>query len=163
MPQQDRKAREGNVVRRLTITAGATALGLAGYFTVSAATAVPIALGAGADAQQPPAGASQGDDQRFVRRVYVPASLQAPAGGVKAAGGQAATSGQSNTTAAPGTSAVSGTTPGTAPGSTAGPTPAPGPGTQPPATQPPPAPAATPPPTPTPAPTATTGGSTPAK
>ncbi|HKF75615.1 MAG TPA: hypothetical protein VKF59_05690 [Candidatus Dormibacteraeota bacterium] len=96
--QQERKEQEGAVVRRLTIGAGAAALGLAWYFTSSAATAAPLAFGAQPAAAEPPVvGIEQLDDRVFVRTVHVPA-MRAPAGGVKAgaarpAAGQAAGSG----------------------------------------------------------------------
>jgi hypothetical protein len=85
--QQQRRAQEGQVVRRLTVGAGAAALGLAGYFTVSAANAAPIAMGGQGDTAQQPAAAVQADlsDRVFVRRVHAPA-IQAPAGGVRPAG-----------------------------------------------------------------------------
>jgi hypothetical protein len=89
--QQQRRAQEGQVVRRLTIGAGAAALGLAAYFTVSAASAAPIAMGSeGTAAAQQPAAAVQADlsDRVFVRRVHAPA-IQPPAGGVRPAGTRA--------------------------------------------------------------------------
>jgi hypothetical protein len=92
--QQARKEQEGVVVRRLTVGAGAAALGLAWYFTASATTAVPVAFGAQPAADdQPVVGVEQLDDHVFVRTVHVPA-VRPPAGGVRAAapasGGQAA-------------------------------------------------------------------------
>jgi hypothetical protein len=91
MSQQQRRAQEAQVVRRLTVGAGAAALGLAGYFTVSAASAAPIAVGgAGNQAAQQPAAAVQANlsDRVFVRRVHAPA-IQPPAGGVRPAGTRA--------------------------------------------------------------------------
>lgn len=135
--QQARKEQEGAVVRRLTIGAGATALGLAWYFTSSAVTAAPLAFGAQPAAAGPPVmGIEQLDDRVFVRRVHVPA-LRPPAGGVRAgaarpAGGAASASGAA---AAP---AVGGTAPAQAA-------------------------AAAPIAQPAPTPVATTGGSTPVK
>jgi hypothetical protein len=88
MSQQERKVQEGEVVRRLTFGAGAAALGLAGYFTVSAATAGPVAFGSqpAADVQPvPAAGMQEISEKYFVRRVHV-APVRPPAGGVKAAG-----------------------------------------------------------------------------
>jgi len=83
MSQQARKEQEGVVVRRLTAGAGAAALGLAGYFTASASTAVPVAFGARPAAeQQPVVGIEQLDDHVFVRTVHVPAP-RPPAGGVR--------------------------------------------------------------------------------
>src|ERR1700730_13401823 len=87
MSQQERKAQESGVVRRLTRGTGAAALGLAGYFTVSAATAAPMvvfgAQPAGASPQ--PAGAPEPlDDRVFVRRSHVPA-VRPSAAGVKSA------------------------------------------------------------------------------
>src|SRR5262252_7935078 len=84
MSQQARKEQEGVVVRRLTVGAGAAALGLAWYFTASATTAVPVALGAQPAAdEQPVVGVEQLDDHVFVRTVHVPA-VRPPAGGVRA-------------------------------------------------------------------------------
>jgi hypothetical protein len=89
MNQRERKVQEGAVVRRLTFGAGAAALGLAGYFTVSAATAPPLAIGIqpAADVQPPPApaGLQEVSEKYFVRRVHVSA-LRPPAGGIQAAG-----------------------------------------------------------------------------
>ena len=143
MSQQDRKAQEGEVVRRLTIGASAAALGLAWYFTSSAATAVPVVLGAqpGAAAQPPAAGAEQLDDRVFVRTVHVPV-IRASAGGVRAATGQAAATARASSGVQAATPSAAGT------GSAS-------------ASQPVPASAAAPPPTPAPAPTAATGGSKP--
>jgi hypothetical protein len=84
MSQQARKEQEAAVVRRLTAGAGAAALGLAGYFTAAAVTAVPVALGAPAGSDQPVVGMEQIDDHVFVRTVHVPAP-RPPAGGVRAA------------------------------------------------------------------------------
>jgi hypothetical protein len=146
MSQQARKEQEGVVVRRLTVGAGAAALGLAWYFTASATTAVPIAFGAQAAGDgQPAVGVEQLDDHVFVRTVHVPA-VRPPAGGVKAgtaaSGGTAArtTAGATGTAASTSTSAAAA---GAAPVAIAQPVPA--------------APA------PTPKPVATTGASTPAK
>lgn len=86
MSQQERKAQEGEVVRRLTIGAGATALGLAWYFTASAASAVPIVFGAQptGEGKEPASWAEQLDDRVFLRTIHVQAtSLRGPAGGVK--------------------------------------------------------------------------------
>ena len=84
MGQQARKEQEGVVVRRLTLGAGAAALGLAWYFTASATSAVPVAFGAqpAADDQQV-VGIEQLDDHVFVRTVHVPV-VRPPAGAVKA-------------------------------------------------------------------------------
>src|SRR5690242_838988 len=85
MSQQARKEQEGVVVRRLTVGAGAAALGLAWYFTASATTAVPVAFGARPTADtQPVVGVEQLDDHVFVRTVHVPA-VRPPAGGVRSA------------------------------------------------------------------------------
>lgn len=96
MGQQERKAQEGAVVRRLTLGAGAAALGLAGYFTVAAATAAPIAFGAQSTAEEGPAvgSAEELDDRVFVRRVHVQAPPRPPVGGVKAVAGRTASGGQ---------------------------------------------------------------------
>jgi hypothetical protein len=95
MSQQERKAQESGVVRRLTRGAGAAALGLAGYFTVSAATAAPMAFGAQpTGAGQQPAGAAEAlDDRVFVRRVHVPAVRPSAAGVRSATAGRAASGG----------------------------------------------------------------------
>jgi pyruvate dehydrogenase E2 component (dihydrolipoamide acetyltransferase) len=89
MGQQERKAQEGAIVRRLTFGAGAAALGLAGYFTVSSATAAPVVTGiqpaAGVQPAPAAAGPAEVGEKYFVRRVHV-AAAQAPAGGVQAAG-----------------------------------------------------------------------------
>ena len=143
MSQQARKEQEGVVVRRLTVGAGAAALGLAWYFTSSATSAAPIAFGAqpAADPQQPVVGMEQLDDHVFVRTVHVQ-GMSAPAGGVRAGGARQGASGTSATMA-------------TSSGATrsapmAQPAPA--------------APAvAVPAPAPAPRPVATSGGSTPAK
>lgn len=139
MTQQERKAQEGEIVRRLTIGAGTAALGLAWFFTSSAVTAVPLAFGAQppADAQSPAAGAEQLDDRVFVRAVHRQA-MGPPAGGVRAAS-QAAGGVQAATTVGASSSVQAATA-------------APATGSPPPAR-----------PTPAPAPTAATGGSTPAK
>ena len=144
MSQQARKEQEGVVVRRLTVGAGAAALGLAWYFTASATTAVPVAFGSQPAADdQPVVGVEQLDDHVFVRTVHVPA-VRPPAGGVKAgaavSGGS--TAGARTTGGAASTSTSAGTA-GAAPAAIAQPVPA--------------APA------PTPKPVATTGASTPAK
>lgn len=103
MSQKARKEQEAVIVRRLTAGAGAAALGMAWYFTASAATAAPIALGAqpAADAQQPVIGVEQLDDRVFVRTVHVP-PIRPPAGGVKAGsqpgGGGQAPAGQTTPT-----------------------------------------------------------------
>jgi pilus assembly protein FimV len=86
MSQQARKEQEGIVVRRLTAGAGATALGLAWYFTASATTAAPIAFGAQPAPEQPVVGMEQLDDHVFVRTVHVPAP-QPSIGGVRSASG----------------------------------------------------------------------------
>jgi hypothetical protein len=142
--QQARKEQEGAVVRRLTVGAGAAALGLSWYFTASAVSAAPVAFGAqpADDAGQPVVGVEQLDDHVFVRTVHVQA-IRAPASGVKAGtgGGQAATgqpAARSSSGGAPAAAA------GAAPVAQA-------------------VPAAAAPPPPTPKPVATTGGSTPAK
>ena len=86
MSQQERKAQESEVVRRLTVGAGAAALGLAWYFTASATTAVPLAVSAQptGEGNEPASSAGQLDDRVFVKTVHVPASsLRGPAGGVK--------------------------------------------------------------------------------
>lgn len=151
MSQQERKAQEGQVVRRLTGGAGATALGLAWFFTASAATAAPVAFGASpaADPQQPVSGPEQLDDRVFVRRVHVPA-MRAPAGGVKAGTVATMSAAQAGSVGpAAGSGGASGGQAAAAGSTSSAPT----------AAQPAPAPVATPRPTPT----ATTGGSTPAK
>jgi len=142
MSQQARKEQEGRVVRRLTVGAGAAALGLAWYFTSSAASAVPVAFGAQPGAEPPVVGVEQLDDHVFVRTVHVPA-LAAPAGGVRA-GAARQTSGTSAKTTSGGAAAPA---QGTGAAAVAQPVPAP----------------AAPAPTPAPTPVATTGGSTPAK
>jgi hypothetical protein len=151
--QQARKEQEGLVVRRLTLGAGAAALGLAWYFTASATTAVPVAFGAGQAPEQPVVGMEQLDDHVFVRTVHV-AAPRPPAGGVQAGtaaagGGQAGVRTTGGTTAG-GTTAVASQS-GTAQAATSS---APVAIAQ-------PVPAAAPAPTPKPA--ATTGASTPAK
>ncbi len=95
MSQQARKELEGVVVRRLTVGAGAAALGLAWYFTSSATSAAPIAFGAqpASDAGQPVVGIEQLDDHVFVRTVHVQ-GMRAPAGGVRAGTGAQGTTGQ---------------------------------------------------------------------
>src|SRR5215472_5970353 len=98
MSQQARKEQEGVVVRRLTVGAGAAALGLAWYFTASATTAAPVAFGAQpASDDQPVVGIEQLDDHVFVRTVHVPA-VRPPAGGVRA-GATASASTASGSTA----------------------------------------------------------------
>jgi hypothetical protein len=160
MSQQERKAQESEVVRRLTVGAGAAALGLAWYFTASAMTAVPLAFGAQpADDGQPASWAEQFDDRVFVRTVHMPA-MRGPAAGVKAGGTIAGSSGQAipaggqtATTAPTGrASTSSGQSSASAPSAPAAVTMT---------VQPAPARAATP--APAPAPAAATGGSTPAK
>jgi hypothetical protein len=147
MSQQDRKAQEGEVVRRLTIGAGAVALSLAGYFTVSAATTAPIVFGA-----QPEGGqgvtldGGQLNDRVFVRKVHLPPPSP-PAGGVMAAPASRAPAGA----AQPARAAAQ-----PAGGVAAQPAPAAAPAA--PVTV-----AAPPPPTPKPTPAAATGGSTPPK
>jgi hypothetical protein len=147
MSQQDRKAQEGEVVRRLTIGAGAVALSLAGYFTVSSATAVPLAFGAQPEGGQ---GATldggQVNDRVFIRKVHLPPP-SAPAGGVKAAATSRGAGG--GTTAAAGAAQPAAGV--TRPAGGAAPAAAP------------PVVAVAPPPTPKPTPVATTGGSTPPK
>lgn len=80
------------MVRRLTVGAGAAALGLAGWFTASAATATPIAIAGPPDARPPAVDQPVPGDRVFVRRVHT--ALQPPAGGVRspvpAAGASAA-------------------------------------------------------------------------
>jgi hypothetical protein len=144
MSQQDRKAQESEVVRRLTRGAGAAALGLAGYFTVSAATTVPMVFGAQpAGASEQPAGAAEAlDDRVFVRTIHVPAPRPS-ASAVRGATGQAA-SGRAVSAAAGAAQSTGGATQSTV--------------TQQPASQG-PAPAPAPPPKPV----AASGGSTPAK
>jgi len=139
MSQQARKEQEGQVVRRLTVGAGAAAVGLAWYFTSAAATAVPVAFGAqpASDAREP-AGVEQLDDHVFVRTVHVQAP-RGPAGGVQTAGTAAA-----RATARPAAGGSTAPAAGTAPA---------------PIAQPVAAPTAKPAPTPV----ATTGGSTPPK
>jgi hypothetical protein len=141
MSQQERKAQESGVVRRLTRGAGAAALGLAGYFTVSAATAAPMVFGAQPAGVGPqPAGAAEAlDDRVFVRRVHVPAPRPSAAGVKSATTARAATGGRA-VSAQAGVAQPAGTT--TQQTQAAGPAPAPAP-------KPPPA--------------AATGGSTPAK
>jgi hypothetical protein len=138
MSQQERKAQESGVVRRLTRGTGAAALGLAGYFTVSAATAAPMVFGAQPAGVGPqPAGAAEAlDDRVFVRRVHVPAPRPSAAG-VKSATAARAAAGGRTVSARAGVAQPAGTTT-----QAAGPAPAPAP-------KPPPA--------------AATGGSTPAK
>jgi hypothetical protein len=143
MGQQARKEQEGAVVRRLTLGAGATALGLAWYFTASATSSVPIAFGAQTAPEQPVVGMEQLDDHVFVRTQHVPAPRPS-ASGVRAAAGAAAASGGTTATR----TSSGGTT--TASASAAAP-----------AAIAQPVPAATP--APTPKPVATTGPSTPAK
>jgi peptidoglycan DL-endopeptidase CwlO len=148
MSQQARKEQEGVVVRRLTTGAGAAALGLAWYFTASAASAVPIAFGAqsAVDAQEP-SGVEQLDDHVFVRTVHVQA-VRAPAGGVAGVAGTAATSRQATgggTAAARASSSGSTVQPATSAA---------------PVAQPVALPAPAPAPAPAPTPVATTGGST---
>src|SRR5215831_20474260 len=102
MSQQQRKEREGVVVRRLTVGAGAAALGMAWYFTSSAATAVPVAFGAQpAAGARPVVGVEQLDDHVFVRTVHVPAP-RPPAGGVKAGTTQSGAGARPAQAAAPG-------------------------------------------------------------
>jgi hypothetical protein len=171
LSQQERKAQEGEVVRRLTIGAGATALGLAWYFTASAATAVPIVFGAQptGEGNEPASWAEQLDDRVFVRTVHVQAtSLRGPAGGVKSgttsatgsssaagypttAGGAAATANTSagRVTSSGGTTTTTSGAAAPAPASSGG-----GSTTVTTVTAPPP------PPPPPPTPAATTGGST---
>jgi hypothetical protein len=153
MSQQARKEQEGVVVRRLTVGAGAAALGLAWYFTASATSAAPIAFGAqSATDDQPVVGIEQLDDHVFVRTVHVPA-VRPPAGGVRS-GSTAAASGQTAATA----KVTGGATPTGATQTTAQAATGSAPVAQPVAQ---PVPAATP--APTPAPVATTSASTPAK
>jgi hypothetical protein len=98
MSQQARKEQEGVVVRRLTVGAGAAALGLAWYFTASATTAAPVAFGAQAAADdQPVVGIEQLDDHVFVRTVHVPA-VRPPAGAVRSGAAASPTSAASRTT-----------------------------------------------------------------
>jgi hypothetical protein len=139
MSQQERKAQESGVVRRLTRGAGAAALGLSGYFTVSAATAVPMVFGAQPPtAGQQPAGAAEAlDDRVFVRRIHVAAPRPSAAGVRSATAGQVANGGRA--VAAQGGVAQSA---GTAAPAAAGAAPAPAP---------------------KPAPAAASGGSTPPK
>jgi hypothetical protein len=92
--QQARKEQEGKVVRRLTVGTGAAALGLAWYFTSSAATAAPVALAQPATGRQPVVGIEQLDDHVFVRTVHVTPAITAPEGGVAAAGARQAAGGQ---------------------------------------------------------------------
>ena len=147
MSQQARKEQEGVVVRRLTVGAGAAALGLAWYFTASATTAVPVAFGAQSAADdQPVVGMEQLDDHVFVRTVHVPA-VRPPAGGVRPA--TASTGGQTATSRASGGATPTGAALTTAPAAT---------GSAPVAQ-----PVAAPAPAPTPKPAATTSASTPAK
>jgi hypothetical protein len=141
--QQARKEQEGAVVRRLTVGAGAAALGLSWYFTASAVSAAPVAFGAqpADDSGQPVVGVEQLDDHVFVRTVHVQA-IRAPASGVKAGtgAGQTATGQPAARSSSAGAPAAAGAAP------VAQPVPV----------------AAAPPPA-TPKPVATTGGSTPAK
>jgi hypothetical protein len=143
MSQQSRKEQEGVVVRRLTIGAGAAALGLTCYFTSAAVTAVPVAFGAqpASDAREPGLGVEQLDDHVFVRTVHVQAP-RGPAGGVQAAAARPA-GGASAPAAAASRPAGTGAA-GSAPGA-----------------QPVAQPVAAP--TPRPTPVATTGGTTPPK
>lgn len=146
MSQQARKEQEGVVVRRLTVGAGAAALGLAWYFTASATTAVPVAFGAqSASDDQPVVGIEQLDDHVFVRTVHVPA-VRPPAGGVRSGSASVSAGGQATTKAAGGASPTGATQ-----------TSAQATGTVPVAQ---PVPAAAPPPTPKPA---ATTSATPAK
>jgi hypothetical protein len=147
MSQQARKEQEGVVVRRLTLGAGAAALGLAWYFTASATTAVPVAFGAQPAAdEQPVVGVEQLDDHVFVRTVHVPA-VRPPAGGVRAGAAASGGSPAARTTGGTGTAAPASTS--AAPAAAA------------PVAIAQPVTAAAP--APTPKPVATTGASTPAK
>jgi hypothetical protein len=133
MTQQLRKAHETLTVQRLTTWIGATALSLAGFFSVLAAKGAPVSFGFVPDANvQPQAAAGNQvngalDDRIVVRRVYVPA-VRPPAGGVKPGAqpgtAQAASAGQvtavssaaaPNTTTAASTSGASSTTSAPAP------------------------------------------------
>jgi hypothetical protein len=161
MSQQERKALEGEVVRRLTMGAGAAALGLAWYFTASAATAVPIVFGAQpvGEGNEPTSWAEQLDDRVFIRTVHVPSAIRGPASGVKSGMASASSSaGSLGAPAAQGQAVAAVRSSGgqaSAPGQSTGSAPV--------TTQPQPAAAPPPPPAPAPTPTATTGGSTPPK
>lgn len=86
MDQQERKAREGRTVRRLTVGAGAAALGLASYFTATAATASPLTFGMvpGTGAAPPAIGVDRFDEQAYLRDADH-LSLRPPASRVRAA------------------------------------------------------------------------------
>jgi hypothetical protein len=147
--QQARKEQEGVVVRRLTVGAGAAALGLAWYFTASATTAAPVAFGAqSASDEQPVVGIEQLDDHVFVRTVHVPA-VRPPAGGVRSA----SAGGQTAATKVSGGATPTGAAQATAPAATGSA----------PVAQPVAQPVAPPAAAPTPKPAATTSASTPAK
>ncbi|HEY4025659.1 MAG TPA: hypothetical protein VGO86_04430 [Candidatus Dormibacteraeota bacterium] len=89
--QQDRKTQEREVVRRLTIGAGAAALGMAGYFTVASATSAPVAFGAPAGDAHPGAlmGGDPLNDKVFIRKVHVAAPRPAAGGVVASAASRA--------------------------------------------------------------------------
>jgi hypothetical protein len=89
MSQQARKEQEAVVVRRLTLGVGAAALGLAGFFTTSAATAAPMALSVAHKSSLPPLEDQEVDSVVIIKQEHVPA-IRPPAGSLTAAAGQTA-------------------------------------------------------------------------
>jgi hypothetical protein len=87
MSQQARKEQEALVVRRLTLGVGAAALGLAGFFTTSAATAAPMALNVAHRSPLPPVEDQEVDSVVIIKQEHVPA-IRPPAGSLTSAGAQ---------------------------------------------------------------------------